>query len=54
MIILFFYGRVDELKDIMHWQSICEGPGKWYYHLNITVKTEGAADDEDSGNLFFA
>uniref|UniRef100_A0A8R7QMG1 DUF3615 domain-containing protein n=1 Tax=Triticum urartu TaxID=4572 RepID=A0A8R7QMG1_TRIUA len=46
--------RADELKDIVHWQAICEGVGKWYYHLNITVKTKGAAADAGSANLFFA
>ena len=45
---------MDELKDIMHWQSICEGARKWYYHLNITLKTKGAADDAGTTNLFFA
>ncbi|CAM0875348.1 unnamed protein product [Alopecurus aequalis] len=40
-----------ELKDIVHWQSICEGPHEWYYHLNITVKNKGAAGN---ANLFFA
>jgi hypothetical protein len=44
---------VDELKDIVHWQSIWEGPGKWYYHLNITVKTKGAADDAGGASLCF-
>ncbi|KAI4989954.1 hypothetical protein ZWY2020_038317 [Hordeum vulgare] len=27
--------------------------GKWYYHLNITVKTKGVADDAGSTSLFF-
>lgn len=46
-------GGVDELKDIVHWQLIREGVHKWYYHLNITVKTKGAADDAGSASLFF-
>ncbi|XP_044393239.1 uncharacterized protein [Triticum aestivum] len=44
--------RVDELEEIVHWQSICKGV-EWYYHLNITVKTKGAADDAGSTSLFF-
>ncbi|XBI30440.1 hypothetical protein VPH35_054183 [Triticum aestivum] len=43
-----------ELKDIVHWQLISEGPNAWYYHLNITMKTKGADDDAGSVNLFFA
>ena len=45
---------MDELKDIVHWQSVSEGPRKWYYHLNITVKTKGATDEAGSASLFFA
>uniref|UniRef100_A0A8R7QDE7 DUF3615 domain-containing protein n=1 Tax=Triticum urartu TaxID=4572 RepID=A0A8R7QDE7_TRIUA len=44
--------RVDELEEIVHWQSICEGV-EWYYHLNITVKTKEAANDAGSTSLFF-
>ncbi|EMS48327.1 hypothetical protein TRIUR3_32882 [Triticum urartu] len=43
---------VDELEEIVHWQSICEGV-EWYYHLNITVKTKEGADDAGSSSLFF-
>ncbi|XP_037480562.1 uncharacterized protein LOC119357865 [Triticum dicoccoides] len=43
---------VDELEEIVHWQSICEGV-EWYYHLNITVKTKEGADDAGSTSLFF-
>ncbi|KAM3352910.1 hypothetical protein ACQJBY_024226 [Aegilops geniculata] len=43
-----------ELKDIVHWQLICEGPNAWYYHLNITMKTKGVDDDAGSVNQFFA
>ncbi|KAM3333331.1 hypothetical protein ACQJBY_028427 [Aegilops geniculata] len=47
-------GLEYELKDIVHWQSICEGPNAWYYHLNITMKTKGAGDDASTVNQFFA
>jgi hypothetical protein len=48
-------GHAYELQDVVHWQSICEGKAKWYYHLNITVRTKPAADPETgSGDLFFA
>lgn len=43
---------MDELEEIVHWQSICEGV-EWYYHLNITVKTKEGADDAGSTSLFF-
>lgn len=45
-----------ELKDLMCYQSICEGsPRVWYYHLNFTTKTK--EDDEfccGMENLVFA
>ncbi|KAM0901218.1 hypothetical protein ACQ4PT_020125 [Festuca glaucescens] len=48
-------GHAYELQDVVHWQSICEGKAKWYYHLNITVRTKPAAGTETgSGDLFFA
>lgn len=42
-----------KLKDVLHYQPICENH-IWYYHLNFTAKTKEADGlDSTSDNLFF-
>ncbi|XP_066342548.1 uncharacterized protein [Miscanthus floridulus] len=46
-------GLAHELKDVLHYNSICEKQ-KWYYHLNFTTKIKGAGPNEcNLDNLFF-
>lgn len=42
-----------ELKDIVHYQQICE-KRMWYYHLNFTMTKEDRDSDRGIENLFFA